>query len=92
MGSRNICNGFLSRVWAIGNCCYRTKSVSLQKNLNNTIFERGTIIRKDGAYVTIFNEDANAHDQVHAGETYIPGDTQESVRRGPLCRKRVALA
>ena len=36
---------------------------------------QGTIIRKDGAYVTIFNEDANAHDQVHAGETYIPGDT-----------------
>lgn len=47
MGFRNICNGFLSRVWAIGNCCYRTKSVSLQKNLNNTIFERGTIIRKE---------------------------------------------
>jgi hypothetical protein len=36
---------------------------------------QGTVIRKDGAYVTIFNEDANAHDQVHAGETYIPGDS-----------------
>lgn len=36
---------------------------------------QGTIVRKDGAYVTIFNEDAGAYDQVHAGETYIPGDT-----------------
>ena len=36
---------------------------------------QGTIVKKDGAYVTIFNEDAGAYDQVHAGETYIPGDT-----------------
>lgn len=36
---------------------------------------QGTIVSKDGAYVTIFNQEANAYDQVHAGETYIPGDT-----------------
>jgi|APSaa5957512535_1039671.scaffolds.fasta_scaffold00133_14 hypothetical protein len=36
---------------------------------------QGTIVRKDGEYLTIFNEQANAYDQVHAGETYIPGDT-----------------
>ena len=36
---------------------------------------QGTIVSKRGAYVTIYNKDANAYDQVHAGETYIPGDT-----------------
>ncbi len=36
---------------------------------------QGTIVSKKGAYVTIYNKDANAYDQVHAGETYIPGDT-----------------
>jgi len=36
---------------------------------------QGTVVSKDGAYVTIYNEDQNAYDQVHAGETYIPGDT-----------------
>jgi len=35
----------------------------------------GTIVKKDGSYVTIFNETSNSYDQVHAGETYIPGDT-----------------
>ena len=43
----NICNGFLSRLRTIGNCCYRTKSVGLQKNLNNTVFTRDTIIRTE---------------------------------------------
>jgi len=35
----------------------------------------GVIVSKEGSYVTIFNETANAYDQVHAGETYIPGDS-----------------
>jgi serine/threonine protein kinase len=43
----NICNGFLSRLRAIGNCCNRTKSVGLQKNLNNTVFIRDTNIRSE---------------------------------------------
>ena len=44
-------------------------------NIVNYTKGSGTIVSKDGAYVTIFNESANAYDQVHAGETYIPGDT-----------------
>lgn len=36
---------------------------------------QGTIVKKDGAYVTIYNEEAGKYDTVHAGETYIPGDT-----------------
>jgi len=35
----------------------------------------GTIVSKDGMYVTIFNKDAEAYDEVHVGETYLPGDT-----------------
>jgi hypothetical protein len=35
----------------------------------------GTIVRKDGSYVTIYNEGNNAFDQVHAGQTSISTDT-----------------
>ena len=35
----------------------------------------GTIVRKDGSYVTIYNEGRNAFDQVHAGQTSISTDT-----------------
>jgi hypothetical protein len=35
----------------------------------------GTIVAKDGMYVTVFNEAADAYDKVHVGETYLPGDS-----------------
>jgi hypothetical protein len=35
----------------------------------------GTIVSKSGSFVTIYNSEADAYDTVHAGETYIPGDT-----------------
>ena len=35
----------------------------------------GKVVKKDGAYLTIYNESAGKYDQVHAGETYVPGDT-----------------
>jgi len=35
----------------------------------------GTVVSKDGSYVTIYNEEVGNYDIAHAGETYIPGDT-----------------
>ena len=59
-------------------------------------------MKKDGAYVTVFNEDANSYDQVHVGETYVPGDTismgvmnklwdqmQQEVRMGLLSKAKI---
>jgi len=36
---------------------------------------QGTVVSKEGSYLTLFNEEANAYDKVHVGETYIPGDS-----------------
>jgi hypothetical protein len=44
----------------------------------------GTIVRKDGSYVTIYNEGNNAFDQVHAGTTSISTDTIGSGITGQL--------
>ena len=62
----------------------------------------GKIVKKDGAYVTVFNEEANSYDQVHVGETYVPGDTismgvmnklwdqmQQEVRMGLLSKAKI---
>jgi len=44
----------------------------------------GTIVRKDGSYVTIYNEGNKAFDQVHAGTTSISTDTIGSGITGQL--------
>ena len=63
---------------------------------------QGTIVKKDGAYLTVFNEAAGEYDQVHVGETYIPGDMismgvmnqlwdqmQQEVRMGLLSKANI---
>ena len=38
----------------------------------------GTVVLKEGAFLTIYNEESNAYDRMHAGETHSPGDTISS--------------
>lgn len=62
----------------------------------------GKIVKKEGAYVTVYNESAGEYDHVHVGETYVPGDMismgvmnqlwdqmQQEVRMGLLSKANI---